>query len=532
MAKARNILFIQCDQLRWDYLGCTGHPYLKTPHIDALAALGVNFTQAYVQSPLCGPSRMSFLTGRYVISHGATWNGVPLSVGERNIGDYLRPLGLRCALVGKTHMAADRQGLARLGVNPQSVEGILNAECGLEPFERDDGLWPDQLVDPNYAYNRYLKRKGYDGENPWHEWANSAEGPDGEVLSGWFLGNNHLPARVREEDSETPYMTRRAIEFMQAQGQAPFLLHLSYIKPHWPYIAPAPYHNRYSENQVMPAVRSDAERESAHPVIAAHMNHIESRNFSREDVRRNVIPAYMGLISQIDDQLGQLFAWMGENGRMDDTLIVFTSDHGDYLGDHWLGEKEMLHDCSVRVPLIIVDPDAQANATRGTTNANLVESIDLIPTFLDVLGGWNDLEHVLEGESLLPLIQATATSVKRDAVFSEIDYAFKPARKELGHEPAESRGYMVRTQAWKYLYWEGHRPQLFDLEADPDELNDVADDPEQAPLLAEFQDRLFCWLRTRATRVTVSEETIRRRRGARIAGIVIGEWLPDQVLKE
>ena len=533
MAKTRNILFIMCDQLRWDYLSCTGHPHLETPHIDGLAAKGVNFTRAYVQSPLCGPSRMSYLTGRYVFSHGATWNDVPLSVGQRNIGDWLRPLGLRCALVGKTHMAADADGMARLGVDPVSELGVLASECGLEPVERDDGLWPDKLVDPNYAYNRYLKSKGYDGDNPWHDWANAAEGPDGEILSGWYLGHNHLPARINEEDSETPYMTGRAIEFMAAQGDAPFLLHLSYIKPHWPYIVPAPYHEMYGRNQVLPAVRSSAEREHAHPVIAGHMLHPESRNFAKDEVRDNVIPAYMGLIKQIDDQMGRLFAWMEASGRMDDTMIVFTSDHGDYLGDHWLGEKEMFHECSVRVPMILYDPDAAADATRGTTSAAFVESLDLIPTFLDALGGWDDKEHALEGESLLPCLRGQAPDTGRDAVFAEIDYSFKPVRKYLDDRaPAASKGFMVRTDRWKYILWEGFAPQLFDLETDPDEFADLGTDPAHAEIRAEMHERLFAWLRARAIRTTLSEEAVRNRTGrAPTRGIIIGEWLPEETVK-
>src|SRR5690348_6374091 len=111
----KNILFVMADQLRADYLGCYGHPKLKTPHIDSLAARGVRFSRAYVQAPVCGPSRMSFYTGRYMSSHGSTYNGVPLRIGEMTMGDHLRPLGMRVALVGKTHMAADRVGMTRLG---------------------------------------------------------------------------------------------------------------------------------------------------------------------------------------------------------------------------------------------------------------------------------------------------------------------------------------------------------------------------------------------------------------------------------
>ncbi len=532
MTAARNILFIMCDQLRWDYLSCNGHPYLETPNIDGLAARGVNFRKAFVQSPLCGPSRMSFLTGRYMFSHGATWNGLPLSVGQPNIGDWLRPHGLRCALVGKTHMFGDQEGMKRLGLDPVSELGILTSECGLEPVERDDGLWPDRIVDSDYAYNRYLRSKGYDGDNPWHSWANSAEGPDGKILSGWYLENSHLPARVREEDSETPYMTGRAIEFMEEQGDRPFLLHLSYIKPHWPYIAPAPYHDMYGHNQVLPAVRAESERIDPHPVLGAHMKHGESRNFSADGVRENVIPAYMGLIKQIDDQMGSLFAWMEKSGRMEDTMIVFTSDHGDYLGDHWLGEKEMMHECSIRVPMIIYDPDPAADATRGNVSELFVESIDMIPTFLDLLGGWHDLGHVLEGRSLLPTLRGREQGSWRDAVFSESDYAFKPVREYLGLDPADARCFMIRTERWKYILYEGYPPQLFDLEKDADEFRDLAGDPAHAGTCADMRERLFTWLRKRRTRITVSDESVRQRTGTSLQrGFIIGQWSPDEFVK-
>jgi arylsulfatase A-like enzyme len=115
--RVKNILFIMCDQLRFDYLSCAGHPTLKTPNIDALAVRGVRFTRAYVQSPVCGASRMSFYTGRYVSSHGASWNGFPLKVGEMTMGDYLRPLGVDTVLVGKTHMQPDTEGMERLGID-------------------------------------------------------------------------------------------------------------------------------------------------------------------------------------------------------------------------------------------------------------------------------------------------------------------------------------------------------------------------------------------------------------------------------
>lgn len=525
MGQVRNVLFIMCDQLRADYLSCNGHPTLETPHIDALASSGVNFTRTYCQSPVCGPSRMSFYTGRYMCSHGANWNNVPLSVGEWTMGDYLRPLGLRTTLVGKTHMNPDNEGMARLYINPTSSLGELVSQCGFEPYERDDGLHPNQTADPNLAYNRYLRARGYGGDNPWQDVANSVEGPNGEVWSGWQMRHAHLPARVAEEDSETAYMTNRAMDFMRESGEQPWCLHLSYIKPHWPYIAPNPYRDMYGPSHVLPANRHAHERDNPHPVVAAYMNHEESRSFQRDEVRDSVIPAYMALVKQIDDHVGRLVQYLLEHGRLDDTLIVFTSDHGDYLGDHWLGEKELFLEESARIPMIVYDPDEAADATRGTADERLVEAIDVLPTCLDALGG--DLRpHRLEGRSLLPLLRPSKTEVAwREAAFSELDYAFRPARWEVGLAPSQSRAFMVRTASWKYIYYEHFRPQLFNLKDDPNELNDLGESPDHERVRTELHERLFAWLRTRRTRVTLSDETVSQRTdGASRRGIMIGVW--------
>lgn len=521
---ARNVLFIMCDQLRWDYLSCYGHPHLKTPNIDALAARGVRFDRAYVQSPVCGPSRMSFYTGRTVFSHGATWNRVPLPIGEYTIGDYLRPHGLRVALAGKTHMREDRDGMARLGLTRETDIGLILSEGGFEPFERDDGLHPLAAEAKTLSYNDWLRSLGYDGDNPWNSWANSAEGPDGEILSGWALRNSRYPARIRQEHSETPFITDRGLAFMRECGERPWLLHLSYIKPHWPYMAPAPYHAMYSQDTILPVRRALAERETAHPVFAAFMDHEPGRSFSCEEVRRTVIPAYMGLVRQIDDQLGRVFDYLESSGRIRDTLIVFTSDHGDYLGDHWLGEKELFHEPSVRVPLIICDPDPRADALRGRVCGALVEAIDVVPTFLDAL----DLDcprHRLEGRSLLPFLRGPDPDTWRTAVFSEIDYAAYRAREALNSGVNDSRAYMLRTDRWKYVHFKGFRPQLFDLSEDPDEFADLGSSPAHENVRQQLHARLLDRLTDRRNRVTVDDEWVRVIRSREDqAGIVIGKW--------
>ncbi len=524
MGKVRNILFIMTDQLRADYLSCAGHPSLETPHIDGLAARGVRFTRAYTQSPICGPSRMSFYTGRYMFSHGSNWNNVPLKLGELTLGDYMRPLGLRTVLIGKTHFKGDVEEMKRLGLDPASPDVVLMSECGFEPFERDDGLHTQVDYDPNLAYNVWLRERGYESENPWHDFANSAEGPDGEILSGWHMRNCHLPTRVREEHSETAYMTDRAMAFIEEAGDSPWCAHLSYIKPHWPYMAPDPYHAMYGQNHVLPAVRSEAERESPHPVVAAFMRHEESENFQREEVRQNVIPAYMGLVKQIDDHLGQLFAAMEAEGRMDDTMIVFTSDHGDYLGDHWLGEKELFHEPASRIPMIVYDPDSAADNTRGVADDRFVEAIDMVPTFVDALGG-DAQPHRLEGRSLMPLLRGGEVGEWRDAVFSEGDYAWRHARFDLNLAPHECRSFMVRDDRWKYIHYENFRPQLFDLVDDPDELTDLGESPAHEDVRTEMHERLFAWLRARRLRTTLSDGEVANRTGSgKKRGYYIGVW--------
>jgi len=261
MTDRPNVLWIMADQLRFDYLSCYGHPHLHTPHIDALAKRGVRFTNAYVQSPVCGPSRMSAYTGRYVRSHGSTWNGMPLRVGEPTLGDHLREAGARAVLVGKTHMAADLEGMAWLGIDPKSEIGVARSECGFEPFERDDGLHPNSPRQGWSAYDDYLVEHGFESQNPWEDFANSGLDGSGELLSAWLLKNSRLEANVPEEHSETAYMTDRAMDFMKEARKdgRPWVCHLSYIKPHWPYIVPAPYHNMYDERHIIPPVRSESE---------------------------------------------------------------------------------------------------------------------------------------------------------------------------------------------------------------------------------------------------------------------------------
>jgi arylsulfatase A-like enzyme len=478
---------------------------------------------------------MSYYTGRYASSHGSLWNGYPLKVGEMTIGDHLRKVGMDSYLIGKTHMRADVEGMNRLGIPAESVIGARVAECGFDVFDRDDGLWPegpDGFYDQQKStYNAYLIDQGYDSENPWLDYANAGVDDGGEIASGWMMMHANKPANIKEEDSETPYMTTRCIDFinqMNRDDSRPWMCHLSYIKPHWPYIVPEPYHSMYSKDDVVPVNRHEDEKIDTHPVYEQFMNNVVGQAFKRDEVLETVVPAYMGLIKQCDDQLGRLFAHLEETGRMDDTMIVVTADHGDYMGDHWLGEKDLFHEPSVKVPMIIYDPSSNANATRGMVCDELIESIDLAATFYETAGGAlkDNADHIMEGCSLLPLIHGQIDKPIRDYAFSEYDYSVTPAAIKLGINPRDAQLYMVTDKRWKYIFAEGDfRPMLFDRETDPNELTDLgsSQEPEHVEVMARMFIALSKWWRRVNQRTTKSENDLRNMRGkSRRRGIVLG----------
>jgi arylsulfatase A-like enzyme len=260
-----------------------------------------------------------------------------------------------------------------------------------------------------------------------------------------------------------------------------------------------------------------------------------SRTFARPEVREEVIPVYMGLIKQIDDQLGLLFRFMEDRGLLESTLIVFTSDHGDYLGDHWLGEKDLFHEPSVKVPLIICDPSAEADPARGTVCDDLVEAIDLLPTFLEVLGAdAAQQSHRLEGRSLLPFLRGQQPGRWRRYAISEYDYAMLPVAAKLGIEPREARLFMVADRRWKLIHAPGFRPMLYDLEADPNEYRDLGADPACEGERRRLMAALHAWGLRMSQRTTLSEQQVRNRRGkSQRLGILIGVWdeseLPDEL---
>ena len=279
----------------------------------------------------------------------------------------------------------------------------------------------------------------------------------------------------------------------------------------------------YSADDVVPAIRSEAELQDPNPLAKFFQNRVAGETFSKEEARDTVIPVYMGLITQVDDQLGVLFKFMEERGLMEDTLIVFTSDHGDYLGDHWMGDKDYFHAPAVRIPLIVVDPDKSANSTRGKVDPSLVELIDLIPTFVDYHGS-EVQKNILDGRSLMPKLRGESTPW-RDVAISEYDYSCQVFRPETGQVPLDCRTYMVASHEWKYIHAHNYPPVLFDLKNDPDELIDLGRSEAYADVRQEMFNKLAQWSLQYRQRETWTEERNNEMTGLEEQmGVLIGYW--------
>ncbi|MFO7635345.1 MAG: alkaline phosphatase family protein [Caldilinea sp.] len=513
----RNILFIMVDQMRADCLGIAGNPLIQTPNLDSLAAKGAYFPNTYVQTAVCGPSRMCFYTGRYTHAHRSYWNDVPLPVDEATLATTLSAGGVRAVLCGKSHHVPDVVFRERHG------DALpLMRDAGFEPWEVNE-FWGNRQPwgedDANH-WMENLRAKGY--ELPFDCPMLAAflvDTPDGRK-NGWRFENTRYPTVIQQQDSDTAYMTDRAIEFMEQSGDGPWLLHLSFVKPHWPNVAPAPYNSMYDPASLPSPTRAATELAAPHPLLDPFRRERRSIPFDDEKTWREMRATYYGLVSEIDTNLGRLFAYMADKERFADTMIIFVSDHGEYLGDHWLFEKELFYESAIRVPLIIFDPDRRADPWRGQVVEQFVESIDIMPTCLETLG--LPIPACVQGRSLLPLLRGCTPSDWRSEVFGDWDFRFYKAAKQLGLAANCCRAWMVRDTRFKYVHFNGLPDLLFDLQADPDELYNLAEDPTMREVLYAYMTKLIDW----------RQSTEDNSRGAHVEerlGNQTLSWVPDHI---
>ncbi|HWL82388.1 MAG TPA: alkaline phosphatase family protein [Roseomonas sp.] len=482
MARRKNVLLIVVDQWRADFVPALGADFLRTPNLDRLCREGVTFRNHVTTTVPCGPARASLLTGLYLMNHRAVQNTVPLDARHMNLGKALRQIGYDPALIGYTTTTPDPRTTGARDPRFTTLGDLMEGFRAVGAFEPSmDG------------YFGWLAQKGYElpekRENIWL--------PEGEDS---VPGATDRPSRIPSELSDTAYFTERALTYLKGKGEKPWFLHLGYWRPHPPFIAPAPYNTMYSPAE-MPALhrRETWQQEAAqHPLLDFYLKGISQGSFFHgaggaaseldEAEIRQMRATYAGLITEVDEALGQVFAYLDETGQWDDTLVIFTSDHGEQLGDHYLLGKIGYHDESFRIPLVVKDPESKLGA--GRIEGSFTESVDVLPTILDWLGG--QPPRACDGHSLVPLVQGQKPADWRDHLFYEYDFRdvhYSQPETALGLSMDESALCVVQDARWKYVHFAALPPLLFDLERDPDQFTNLAEDPAYAAVVAEYAQK-------------------------------------------
>ncbi|MEO0495326.1 MAG: choline-sulfatase [Actinomycetota bacterium] len=432
MTSRPNIVVIMADQLAPQFTGTYGHPIVQTPHLDALAARGVRFDAAYCNSPLCAPARFSFMAGQLITKIQAYDNAAEFPASIPTFAHYLRQVGYRTCLSGKMHF-----------VGPDQLHG----------FE-------DRLTTDVYPSD--------------HAWTPDWDEP-GERIDKWYHNMDSVKEAGAaattfqlEYDEEVAFTAKRRIFDYAKHRDTPFGMVVSFIHPHDPYVARPEFWDRYEGVEIDLPTSPIAEDPHSQRLASA----IEAADVSVTDEQvANARRAYYANTTYVDAKIGEIVQTLEEAELLDDTIVVFTGDHGDMLGERGLWYKMSTLDHSMRVPMVMAGP----GVVHGTS-PEPCSLVDLLPTMLDWAspGEWPALGMDLDGRSLA----AAAGGAAPD-----------PDATALGEYCAEAAShpiFMIRRGRWKYVHCDTDPPMLFDMDADPGELHDLAGDPAHAEVAATF----------------------------------------------
>ena len=462
-----NILFITCDQLRKDALGCYGNETVRTANIDRLARQGVRFERVFAALPVCAPNRASMATGRYPSVHGLRTNGTVLPHTELTLMEVLRGAGYATYGTGKMHFGPQwkfppdgsplKDPKPELAVNPQPQ----SREMPWYGFEKVQ-ITEDHRVGP---YADYLREHGFDS------WA--------DPHSFSYPQHQCVRSVYPEEHHQTTWVADRSIDFLNEHPtDQPFFMWTSFVHPHHPFNPPAPYDTMYNPDD-MPLPVWDESEVDGWPerykckYMATEGSHEAIGMCDLPDSEWRKIKAYYyGMISLIDKQIGRLVETLRERGLLDNTIILFTSDHGELLGDHHLVFKGVDYDCVTNVPFIVTLPDKQ---NSGSVRRQIGSSVDIMPTVLEMAG--MDVPVSVQGKSLVP--------VMKDENAKLYDEAF-----------IESVPDTTRTTIWTEqarLTWHGKdkHGELYDHRKDPNCFRNLWDDPSSVELKLQMLGRLI-----------------------------------------
>ena len=485
--KRPNILLISCDQWRGECLSAVGHPVVKTPNADALGAEGVVFRRHYAGAAPCAPARACLYTGLYQMTNRVCRNGSPLDARHANIATFTRRLGYDPTLFGYTDTGPDPRMFAPGDPVLTSYEGVL----------------------PGFTARQLLPEH----QKQWLSWLGarrvdcSAGFPEIHRPVGQTRGAiTDAPPIYSKDDTPSAFLAGEFIRWLSEQRrEASWFAHLSFITPHPPFVVPAPYNTMYTPADG-PDFRRAATRKAErkiHPYVDYHLHRDRVGNFlvgakgkvaDLADAEfRRIRAIYYGMISEVDAQLGRIWAAVKERGDWDDTIIVLTSDHAEMMGDHLMLGKGGFFDGSYHIPLVIRDPRRRKMGGRQV-NA-FTEAVDIVPTVLDLAGG--DIPRHLDGHSLAPFLDGTSPESWRGAAHWEFDFRSISSRKAEKHFGIGSRQCnlaVVRTEKYKYVHFGGGLPPvLFDLVDDPDETRNVADAPAYRLARLDMAERLLAW---------------------------------------
>ena len=478
-----NVLLVTFDQLTAAVLDGPLAAAVELPNLAALRARGTTFLNHFTVTTPCGPARASLLTGLYAMNHRAIRNGTPLAGHHATIATEARKSGYEPLLFGYTDIAADPTTRDPEDPDLSFYEGVAPGFRELVETRQDHGVeWP-----------AYLRRMGYDIDPP--RGASVAElyrpvatGPAPDIRD---------PALYAAEHSDSAYLTDRTIEALDIRrGTGRWFAHLSYIRPHPPLVAPAPY-NHLVDPGALPA--PDLDRPD-HPFCAAWFSGPSNRGLfwgfdgdcatldpaKIQDLRA----VYLGLVAEADAQFGRVLDWLDHSGQADTTLVVVTADHGEMLGNKRMWGKESVFDPAYRIPLTLAGP----GIAPGHVVTALTESVDVTPTVLDWIGRIAPL--AMDGQSLLPFASGQTPETWRDATFHEVEFGHPVAptriQTHLGLGFHQSNAVILREADWKHIHFGGGLPpMLFDLANDPGERADLGQDPAHAGVVSRLARKLI-----------------------------------------
>lgn len=456
-----NVLFIISDDLN-NYIGCYGDPRAKTPNIDELASRGVKFERAYCSFPLCGPSRNSMLTGLYPNSTGILSNSqifrqtIPSHI---SLSQAFRLDGYFAARIGKLYHYNVPNSIGTDGHDdPGSWEVEINP-IGADRLEEDEifTLTPGQ----------------YGGTLSWYASPKS----DG----------HHTDAMLANDADWV-------LERCAARKDRPFFLAVGFFRPHTPYVAPKdPYYGWYEKGE-MPLFPTIDKNPPEVP-LAALGSYKKEQDALTDELRQECVQAYYASISFMDAQVGRVVDSLDRLGLSENTIIVFTSDHGYHMGEHGLFQKQSLFEGSARVPLLIVAPGTSG---AGTVVEEPVSQVDLYPTLAELASV--KTPDNLQGQSLVPLLKDPAAEGRGWALTQVVRGGAGKVKEGAAKGAGGKRffGYSLRTQRWRYTEWDegGEGSELYDHENDPGELVNLAGNPEQAATVAELREKLQAAVKT------------------------------------